>query len=209
MYLPAMKTIRYNVHFAALIVATLVFALTVDKPLPEWIDGFYFCFGLMGALHATAIVVSLRDWKASRLLAALSFIVFAAIWSALTPFMVVWSSVLSDPVLNTIAPYGDAKMICVYVAGSAIGCSGYWLLVRLFWYKSFRTLDWLRTVALCVAGTLSSLGVGDVLHVTGNGIIVSLTVGWWLAFSVGLYWSEVRETRERINPLGQETAFSS
>lgn len=96
----------------------------------------------------------------------------------------------------------------IFLTGSAIGASGYWLLVRLFWLKSLRRADWLRTISLCVTATLlveAVLGVFDG-YVGGvaklNTAIISpiLTVAWWFAFSISLYWSE---TSEQANQSAQ------
>jgi hypothetical protein len=57
-----MTAIRYGLHFAILTVAAVVFWLTKDLDLLDWIFDFdFFHYALMGALHATFIVVSLRD----------------------------------------------------------------------------------------------------------------------------------------------------
>ena len=54
----AMKAIRYKLHFATLTVAVVAFLLAKDLALPNWISQFnFFHYGLMGALHATCIVV--------------------------------------------------------------------------------------------------------------------------------------------------------
>src|ERR1700730_4017598 len=63
---PAMKAIRYGFHFASLTVAAVIFWLAKDLYLPYWISNFdFFHYALMGALHATSIVVSLRDRRAT------------------------------------------------------------------------------------------------------------------------------------------------
>jgi hypothetical protein len=88
----------------------------------------------------------------------------------------------------------------IFLTGSAIGASGYWLLVRLFWLKSLRRTDWYRTVSLCVTATFLaglSLGVFDG-YLRGAGLDADiafpiLTVAWWFAFSISLYWSEISE----------------
>ena len=62
-----MKAIRYKLHFATLTVAGVVFLLAKNLFPPYWISNFdFFHYGLMGALHATCVAVSLRDRKAAR-----------------------------------------------------------------------------------------------------------------------------------------------
>jgi hypothetical protein len=77
------------------------------------------------------------------------------------------------------------------LTGSAIGASGYWLLVRQFWLKSLRRADWLRTVALCVVGTLLSAVAVDALNPSTEIFSPIITIAWWFAFSISLYWSEM------------------
>jgi hypothetical protein len=92
---------------------------------------------------------------------------------------------------------GDA----IFLTGSAIGASGYWLLVRMFWLKSLRGADWLRTVALCVTATLLALHalqmfdgyVRGVAKLNADTMSPILTVAWWFAFSISLYLSDKSE----------------
>ena len=200
-----MKAIRYGLHFAALTVAVVVFWVAKDYRLPLWISNYdVFHYGLMGALHATSIVVSLRDRRATHPIIAfpilaLCFIALAILWSAATPIMGLWGSIVWTPIV-AILPRSDFNLSFIYLTGSAIGASGYWLLVRQFWLKSLRRTDWLRTVALCVAATLLSLLTLDMLDTVARSVlkpsvdIVSpmLTVTWWFAFSISLFWSEMR-----------------
>jgi len=201
------KTIRYSVHFPALILAIPVFWSAKELPLHFKISGMdFYQFGMMGALHATAMVVSLRDWKLARLVMAFCFIMLAAAWSAATPIVALW---VSSPALDHLSPWGGFNVISLFLVGSAIGCSGYWLLMRLFWFESFQPLGWIRTVALCVAATLSCFGIARVLNADGDVINLIIMATWWFAFSLGVYWSEVRETRKRLISVAQEVGLSS
>src|SRR5215475_9345105 len=84
-----MKAIRYGIHFTTLSVAAAIFWLLRSFYLP----GFdFFHYALMGFLHATSIVVSLRNRRT--VLHVISFIVLATILSAVTPFMGLWGSVI-------------------------------------------------------------------------------------------------------------------
>ena len=126
-----------------------VFWFVKDVYLPYWIANFdFFHYGLMGLLHATCIVVSLRDRRANHPIIALCFITLAAIWGAVTPILGLWGSVVWTP-LAEILPRSDFNLVFLFLTGSAIGAAGYWLLVRLFWLKSLRRADCLRTVTLC------------------------------------------------------------
>jgi hypothetical protein len=200
-----MKAIRYSLHFAILTVAAVIFWLARDLAFFDRVFNFpFFHYGLMGALHATCIVVSLRDRRATHKVIAfpiyaLCFIMLAIILSTATPILGLWGSIVWVPFDDILRRYG-LSFDLIFLTGSAIGASGYWLLVRRFWLKSLRRADWLRTVALCVAATLLSLLTLDMLDTVARGVlkpsvdIVSpmLTVTWWFAFSISLYWSEMR-----------------
>jgi len=184
--------IRYRFHFLILVVAAFVFWLAKES------DFAY--YELMGALHATAVVVSLRNRKAHHAMLALCFIVLAAAWSAATPVIAYRSLALWS--LFPQAPNGGGlAYILMWVAGSAVGSAGYWLLVRLFWLRSLGRADCLRTVALCVAATLLSFPVA-MLDQSGKDhyATVLFTVAWWLAFSLSLYWSEVSGQAKKSTP---------
>jgi len=201
-----MKAIRYGLHFATLTVAAVIFWLAKDLHLPYWISNFdFFHYALMGALHSACIVVSLRDRRATHPIIAISiyalyFIMLATILSAATPILGLFGSIVWAP-LDDILRENRLGGYAIFLTGSAIGASGYWLLVRLFWLKSLRWADWLRTVSLCVTATLFALLALDMLdgYVRGvtklNADIVSpiLTATWWFAFSISLYWSEMSE----------------
>jgi hypothetical protein len=203
---PAMKAIRYGLHFAILTVAAVIFWLAKDLHLPYWISNFdFFQYALMGALHSTCIVVSLRDHRATHPVIAfpiyaLCFIMLVSILSAATPILGLWGSIVWAPLADIL---GEKHLggSAIFLTGSAIGASGYWLLVRLFWLKSLRRADWLKTVSLCVTATLlAELALrmfdGYVRGVAKlNAAIISpiFTVAWWFAFSISLYWSEISE----------------
>jgi len=195
--------IRYRLHFLILLVAAPVVWLARDVDTSVRIAGFNlsFYFVLIGVLHATSVAVSLRNRKSARLIDVLSFVTLAAVWSAATPILALWSSALwnlhSEPVVR-----GGLDFILILVTGSTIGAAGYWLLVRTFWLKSLGRMDCLRTVALCVAATLVSLVLG-MLDQSGKDYYGTLlfTIAWWFAFSLSLYWSEMSEQAKKSTPV--------
>lgn len=189
-----MRSIRYNVHFPALIVATLIFWFVKDLNFPARISNFLFLpWLLMGALHATRIVVSLRDRKAVNRIGVLCFVALAALWSVSTPIVTPRSSILLVPVLDHV-PQREIKLTLFLLVGSAIGGSGYWLLIRLFWLKSLPLANWLRTIALCMAATLLAIVAIEVLRLSEELTSFVLTIAWWFGFSISLYWSEMSRT---------------
>jgi len=192
-----MRLIRYSIHFPALMVAMLVFWLAKNIRFPIWISNFnFFLYGLMGVLYATAFVVSLRDRKANHPTIALFFIMLAAVWSAATPILGLWGSIVWTPIFWTplaeIVRSSGFGLVLMLVTGSAIGAAGYWLLVHLFWLKSLRVADCRRSVALCVAATLLACAVTELQPKSVPHAVTSpiLTAVWWLAFSISLYWNE-------------------
>jgi hypothetical protein len=185
------KAIRYKLHFATLSLAAVVFLLANRLTLPYWISNFdFFHYGLMGALHATCIVVSLRDRKVARPIIALCFIALATIWSAATPILGLWGSIVWAPFYDFLRRHQLGALAIVFT-GSAIGASGYWLLVRQFWLRSLRPTDWIRTLALCLAATLLSAFALDLLNPSIDLLSPTITLAWWFAFSISLYWSEM------------------
>jgi hypothetical protein len=203
---PAMKAIRYGLHFTTLTVAAVIFWLAKDLYLPYWISNFdFFHYALMGGLHATCIVASLREHRATHPIIAFSiyalcFIMLVTVLSAATPILGLWGSIVWLP-LADILREKHLGGYPIFLMGSAIGASGYWLLVRQFWLKSLRRADWLRTVSLCLTATLLAglaLDMFDgyvrgVAKLNADTISPILTVPWWFAFSISLYWSEIRE----------------
>jgi hypothetical protein len=190
---PVMKAIRYKLHFATLTVAVVVFLLAKDLALTYWISNFdFFHYGLMGTLHATCIVVSLRDRKVARPIIALCFIALATVWSAATPILGLWGSIFWAP-FSDFLRRNHLGALSIFLTGSTIGASGYWLLVRQFWLKSLRRSDWLRTVALCVVATSLSAVAVNVLNPNIDILSPIITIAWWFAFSISLYWSEMSE----------------
>ena len=191
----SVKSIRYGVHFPALIVAVLTFWLAKDVqpfgPFRSVQVADVFQNGLMGILYASTIVVSLRDHTAISALRAFGFIVLTILWSAFTPMIGWWGSawLLGTRSLPRI-------LLFVLITGSAIGSAGLWLLVRSFWMNSLRRMDLFRTVILCVAVTLLVIFAGNVggefimrsrFWIRAFGILFS---AWWIAFSISLYWSD-------------------
>ena len=203
-----MRAIRYSLHFSLLAVAGLILWPAKDLELPASIDGFRSAhFGLIGLLHASAVVASLRDRKAALSVTSLCFIGLAAAWSIATPMVVLWTSFVLYPV-HWFIPRSTSFSLVLLLYGSAVGSSGYWLLVRRFWIRSLRRVDLLKTLVLCVAATLLVTIPAEAIYARvdlrrpelwNDGSEVLLTVAWWCAFSLSLYWSEARTEISRAN----------
>lgn len=188
-----MKAIRYGVHFIALAVAVVIFWFAKDLRLPKnlgWVTyADFFHYALMGALHASSLVVSLRDWGATS--RAVGFIAIAALISGATPEMALLGSVIWFP-FSDILRENNLGVDSIFITGSAIGAYFYGLLVKRLWLKSLRRADLLRTVALCVVATLLILVTMHIFDGYKRGVIsLMFTAAWWFAFSISLYWSEM------------------
>jgi hypothetical protein len=159
-------------------------------------------FALIGAIHATSMVLSLR-YRATPVRGA-ALVALAALLSVVTPFL----GFAVTPVLPFVMPLvlrllpflkaigdstpGDsARFLFVVTGASACGASGYWFLVRWFWLKPLRFVDFFRTVTLCVFATSVAFVIPAVLVSMNRDVAGYLpTVLWWFAFPGSLYWSE-------------------
>lgn len=157
----------------------------------------------MGILYSTSIVASLRNREAIRPLAFLLFVCLAGLWSALTPLMGLFvGSVVWYPIWTLLAPSPN-NIIFLSMTGSAIGSAVCWLFIRWFWMKSLRHQDLFRTVVLCVAATVLASTLALPLipsEFRDNVDIIDLvvTVSWWFAFSISLYWSETTQLHRQL-----------
>jgi hypothetical protein len=216
--LAAVRAIRYNLHFFLLTVAAFVLWWAKDLDLPaRVVDYRLLHFGLIGFLHALAVVISLREIRGVRPLAALCFVALAAAWSAATPILAGWTFFVWFPIAWLLPRALDFGAI-IFIHGSAVGASGYWLLIRHFWIKSLRRGDLFKTLVLCMATTLLVTVAGNAVTTemyfklkqpenleNGNEWLIS--VAWWFAFSLSLYWSETRTKTQIRNVALGITAF--
>jgi len=198
----SMTAIRYELHFLLLSIAACAYVvlggILAANPL--------LLYGLMGAFHATTIVASLREQGLDNSWKAVFFIALAGVWSIATYFLAMMVDVGFWPVYPKLTSLqGSFVLVFIFLVGSAIGSSGYWLMVRLFWVKSLRLADWFRTVALCLAATFSAcMMFGGGIHFDLDNFKTDLpwTITWWFAFSLSLYWSETRKAaRTRLQSI--------
>ena len=112
--------------------------------------------------------------------------------------MGLWASIVWAPFSDILRRY-ELGPFSILLIGSAIGYSGYWLLVRQFWLKSLRRADWLRTVGLWVTATLLAGLATGMLDGYVRGLNVDildsiLTVTWLFVLDF-----TVLERNERAN----------
>jgi hypothetical protein len=194
-----MRTIRYGLHFSILGVAVVIFWLARDVDFPAQILNYRaFHYGLMGILHAASVVVSLRDRRIVRPATSLAFISLAAVWSAATPLFALWGGAVTwGRFIAALPPNPTRAMFLFLLTGSAIGSAGYWMFARLFWFRSFTSVDFLKTVGLCAIGTSLAFAACTLLPLGKNNaqgadlLELALTAVWWFVFSISLYWSEM------------------
>lgn len=181
-----MQTIRYQRHFLTLIPAAVLLWLVMRA------GGFFLFFGAMGALHATSLVMSLRDRSAVTLGKAVIFVTLVAAVSMLalfSPYLFPLRSVLGE----SLRPFMGLSV------ASALGASGYWLLLRWFWLKSRRFVNLITTVALCSAATVACWL--SAARMTSSAVDIAdlvPTLGWWAAFSFSLYCGDMRWRTRRL-----------
>lgn len=203
-----MRAINYKRHFQLLILAVAALYLSgpiFDRYIPAGDARFYSYFALIGALHATCLIVSLEH--AASAVLKVAFVALAAVLSVLTIILM-----FAMP-----APWDGLRFFLVLTLGSALGASAYWLVVRQCWLRSLRFRDFIRTITLCPAATLAAWCVmGLVAWVatmfTPSGLApdspisdvngLMPTIAWWLAFSGSIFWSEARRhaTSNAVKP---------
>jgi hypothetical protein len=210
-----MTMIAYPRHCAILIAGslTLPFLSVAIDSAPAGDARFFSFFALIGAIHATSLVISFRD--RAPFAQSVAFVVLAAILSLVTPFLgfaVAPALPYAVPAILRLLPFlksigdstpGDSvRFFFVVTTASAFGASGYWLLVRWLWLRPLRLVDLLRTVTLCSTATSLAFVIPAVLTSMNREIAGYLpTVLWWFAFSGSLYWSESSGNHQRPVPI--------
>lgn len=196
--------IAYTRHCAILIAAAFIlplFSVAIDSA-PAGDARFFSFFALVGAIHATSTALSFRH--RAPVARSKAFVALAAVLSLVTPLLgfavtpvlpfVVPTILRLVPFLKSIGdstPGDSVKFLLAVTGASACGASGYWLLVRGFWLKPLRFIDFVRTVTLCVTATSLAFVIPAVLTSVNRDVAGYLpTVLWWFAFSGSLYWSE-------------------
>jgi hypothetical protein len=141
-------------------------------------------FAVYGALHALAIVVSLRNPQP--LSRKLRFIAFAAALAVVSTALGLRGSTFLGALSGLVGP----PLLLAVSAG--FGAASYGMLLKAFWFDDLSP----RTIALivlgCVAATTLALET-DVVPKTADGLWLALP--WWFAFSLGLWCHDYRTQR--------------
>ncbi len=162
----------YGRHFIVLAcLAAVLAAASGWRPL-----GTVDSFGLYGALHALAVVVSLRQSKP--LLHKLAFIIITSALSVLSVVLGVRGSHLIGALPGGVGPS------LLLALSSAFGAASYAALVKGFWIDDLSPWAMATLVACCVSATLIAARI-DGVPKSPDGLWLALP--WWFAFS-GVLW---------------------
>jgi hypothetical protein len=195
-----MSVINYRRHSLILVIAAAVLTLPVEDRIPNGDGRFVYYFGLIGALHAASVALSVE--RSGRTLRGISFVLLAAVLSLTVPFIALFA-LESLPLPKVI---GDDPQVMFLFFGSAAGAFSYWILVRQFWLRSLGFWDLATTIVLCGVATLLSFPAAGMLEsqpAFRENRFLSIpwriadsmpTLAWWVAFSVSLYLSEKRKS---------------
>jgi hypothetical protein len=162
---------RYSRHFLVLSFFAAVLAAPVARPRL----GIALTFGMYGALHSLALMVSSR----ARLepTAKFLFVVCAAVLSASSAAMTLYGARFLEWAPSTASP---ALLLAM---SSGIGALTYAWLIRRFWIAELQYGAIAAIGVVCVAASLLVLAT-EALPRTSNGLWIA--VPWWFAFSAGL-----------------------
>jgi hypothetical protein len=186
-----MKAIDYRRHFAILSAVSVAIIFSTYLPIPEP-NGFLkpiFIFGLIGALHAIALVTSLRHHES--IFKRISVVFIAAGLSILSPLI----GLVVTHLLSALDGYAIAIGL---ILASALGIASYWLVIRMTLIRALPYKYLLFTVILCSITTLLALACSAWLKEFGS-INYSIRgdisfgipfIAWWFAFSYSLYRAE-------------------
>jgi hypothetical protein len=166
---------HYARHFALLGVATLLIFLLGHWDLLN--DSLIVSFAINGALHAIALVVTLRAtqivWR------KLVFVALAAALSILTMYIGITGLVFFE-----VLP-GNERLYAVLALCSVCGAITYGSLTRLFWLRKFPSRLILAMAILCLLAASLAFFVRSYLDFLGSWWIAA---AWWFAFSAGLWF---------------------
>jgi len=191
-----MGTLNYKVHFGALLLAMIALWLTYSLTIPDWIERAVYVYGLVGVLHACALVVSLP--KSAAVLRRVTFVALAGVASVLQA----WVPALIFPALWMIPGMRTSDSPIFEVAwlfGATFFGAAYWLLVRGFWLRSLKLVNLLITLVLCGGTTLFAVTSAGELAVSRGVSAILPTAAWWVAFSISLYVGEGSEALRQLS----------
>jgi hypothetical protein len=173
-----MEHFRYRDHFILLTCA--VAGLAALNQFNLYGDAF-FAFAINGALHATALTLSLRapDSMVRRCL----FVAIAAVLSVLTLYVGILSLVLLAMLPD------NARLPAVLLICSVSGGITYGSLVRIFWIRTLTSRAILAIAMVCALATLPAYLAKIYFGIEGLWWLVAV---WWLSFSCSLWLFDLK-----------------
>jgi hypothetical protein len=166
---------HYGRHFAALGVATLLIFLLARWDLLH--DSLIVSFAVNGALHAIALVLTLRSPQTT--VRKLAFIALAAGFSVLTMYIGI-----TGLVIFAVLP-GTERLYAVLGLCAVSGAITYGSLTRLFWMGKFSSRLILAMALICLLAAFLAFFVRSHLDFLGAWWIAA---AWWFAFSGALWF---------------------
>jgi hypothetical protein len=170
----------YARHFGVLAAATLILFLLGQWSLLK--DSLIITFATNGALHASALVFTLRAPES--LTRKCIFVAIAVALSVLTLYVGIISLVLFS-----VLP-GTERLYVVLGVCSLSGAITYGSAVRLFWVRNLSSRLILAMSVLCLPATSIAFFARTYTELLGGW---SLAAAWWFAFSGGLWYFDTRD----------------
>ena len=172
------RQLNYVRHFTLLLVMAVFLVLSSPwRAAP----GPAAAFALYGALHASAVAVSLR--ARPPLGRQMLLIGMAALLSFATAIL----SLRAVPLVAAL--HGLAGPLAVVCAASFLGALAYGMLIRSLWVQELSIGALASTAAACVGAACAGFFAGIHLQRLGS---LWLAIPWWLAFSGSLWYHDGR-----------------
>lgn len=182
----------YARHFGALAAATVILFLLGQWSLLK--DSLIVTFAVSGALHAFALVFTLRAPESPTRKSI--FVAIAVALSVLTLYVGIISLVLFS-----VLP-GTERLYVVLGVCSLSGAITYGSAVRLFWMRNLSSRLILAMSVLCLPATSLAFFARTYTELLGGWW---LAAAWWFAFSGGLWYFDTRGNARKLqkrNPAG-------
>jgi hypothetical protein len=166
---------HYARHFGVLGIATLLIFLLAHWDLLN--DSLVASFAINGALHAIALVLTLRSPQTTP--RKLAFIALAAAFSVFAMYIGI-----AGLVMFAVLP-GNERLYAVLGLCSVSGAITYGSLTRLFWMGKFSSRLILAMAIFCLLATGVAFFIRSYVDFLGGWW---LAAAWWFAFSGSLWF---------------------
>jgi hypothetical protein len=178
---------NYRRHFALLAVAVVLAFLISHWDL--FGEPFLPTFALNGALHASALVLALRE--PALLVRKCLFVAIAAALSIVTLYIGIIGLQLFAALPST------ERLYAVLGVCSVAGAITYGSLIRFFWMKKFSSRLILAISLACAAATMLAFLIASQFKFVEGWW---LTAAWWCVFSAALWYFDTHRGDALIRP---------